>query len=340
MSVLFRMFRLKRMMRMLDIIVTHYREPWEVGKPLFDMLALQHGVDFGTFRVLLINDGEENHLPDELFSNYPYTVEQVDIPHGGVSAARNAGMDYSTAEWINFCDFDDTYSNVYALRDVMNILPAKNYDFLWTQMLTEDFTNGNDVLIMTPEKSTFVFIHGKYYRRQWLIDNGIRFDTDFIFQEDSLFNAIILAVLDYHRIGKIKTLIPPYIWCRRGESVTNSQDTADKAVWGHFRRNCKLCDFYRDHLPEWRLSEMVVRTTLDTYYMVNSTAKVTLGMRKKIAEAFRKLIDTYGHLYRRPDDDTLRQMSEISRMELMDLPIDGDFDTVTQWKDMITRKVA
>lgn len=325
---------------MLDIVVTHYKEPWEVGKPLFDMLSLQRGIDFGMIHVLLINDGEENHLPDELFSNYPYTVEQIDISHGGVSAARNAGMDHSNAEWINFCDFDDTYSNCYALRDVMNILPADNYDLLWTQMITEDFTKENDMLILTPEKSTFVFIHGKYYRRQWLIDNGIRFDTEFSFQEDSLFNAIILAVLDYHRIGKIKTLIPPYIWCRRGGSVTNSQENEDKAVWGHFRRNVKVCDFYNEHLPEWRLSEMLVRTTYDTYYMLTSKQNVSTDLRIRLINGFQKLMQKYGEHYRKPNDDTLRQIQEISRAELIDKPVDGDFDTVTQWKEMITRKVA
>ena len=42
---------------LLDIIVPHYKEPWEVGRPLFEMLALQRGVSFSDFRVILVNDG-------------------------------------------------------------------------------------------------------------------------------------------------------------------------------------------------------------------------------------------------------------------------------------------
>ena len=30
----------------LTLVVPHYKEPWETGKPLFDSIALQHGIDF------------------------------------------------------------------------------------------------------------------------------------------------------------------------------------------------------------------------------------------------------------------------------------------------------
>lgn len=324
---------------MLDIIVTHYKEPWKVGKPLFDMLGLQRGIDFSQIRVILVNDGEDNHLPNELFKDYPYRFEQIDIPHGGVSAARNAGIDHATAEWINFCDFDDTYSNCYALRDVLNVLPNDKYDMLWTQLMTEDFTNGKDNLIMTPEKSAFVFIHGKYYRRQWLVENKVRFDETLTFQEDSLFNAIIIAILDYHRIGRIRSLTPPYIWCRRGDSVTNSQETEDKATMFHFIRNRKVCDFYRENLSRERISDMVVRSVYDAYHMANSKDGVSANFHYQLIKGFKEFIGEYDEYYSRPDDDTLRQIAEISRYELADREIPDDFKTVTAWKNAVKGEI-
>ena len=321
---------------MLDIIVTHYKEPFDVGKPLFDILSLQHGIGFDRFRVLLVHDGGQA-FPDDFFSAYPYNVEQIVIPHGGVSAARNAGLDHSRAEWVNFCDFDDTYSSIYALRDVFNALDhSDGYDFLWSNLITED----NDKVIMTPEKSMFVFIHGKYYRREWLVSSGIRFDETMPFQEDSLFNACILAVLDYHRIGHLQTMFPPYVWARRAGSVTNSQPNADKATWFHFVRNQKLLDWYKEHLPVERLRDLVVRSTYDTYYMATSTANLSPEMRVKIIETFREVMDEYGEYYERPDCETLPQIEEISRAELMSAPVPGDFGTVTNWKELVTRKVV
>ena len=44
----------------LDLIVTHYKEPWSVGKKFFDMLALQRDINFDDVGVILVNDGEEN----------------------------------------------------------------------------------------------------------------------------------------------------------------------------------------------------------------------------------------------------------------------------------------
>ena len=321
---------------MLDIIVTHYKEPWEIGKPLFEILALQRGIDFSDIRVILVNDGEEHHLSDELFTGYPYTVVQIDIPHAGVSAARNAGMDYSDAEWINFCDFDDTYASVYSIKSVLNILPAPNYDLLWTKLIKEDFKIEHDDLMFAPNKTVFVFVHGKYYRRSWLVENGIRFDEDMPFQEDSLFNAYIVAILDHHRVGEIKTAIPVYAWCRRQESVTTTDGHRDPAAYYHFLRNWKLCDFYREHLTEERLSDLVVRSCHDAYYMCHGV-KVTDEMLERIKREFREFISIYKDHYRRPPKDIEEQIADISWRELEEageLPKVG-YDLVTKWKDQM-----
>ena len=318
---------------LLDIFITHYKEPFETGKKLFDILALQRGISFDDFRVIVVEDGTENPIPDECLTGYPYKIDHITIPHGGVSAARNAGIDYATAEWINFSDFDDIYSNIYALRDVISHLPAENYDMLHCNLMTEDFTDGKDMLIVTPEKSRFVFIHGKYYRRQWLLDNNVRFDETMPFQEDSLFNAIVIALMDYHRIGEIKTVFPPFVWCRRNGSVTNT-GRQDEAVLGHFIRNCKLCDFYYEHLPRKRLEDMVVRVTYDTYFMVKSTPASDL-LKAKIKEDFCKFLQKYGTYYKEPEEDILRQIAEISRNELMHKIVPCDFESVTNWKNII-----
>ena len=71
----------------LDLIVPHYKEPWSVGKPFFDMLACQRNVDFNSFRVILVHDGVDT-FPEAYFTAYPFKTVQCPIKHGGVSAAR------------------------------------------------------------------------------------------------------------------------------------------------------------------------------------------------------------------------------------------------------------
>ena len=110
---------------MLDIVITHYREPWEICRKQFIMLDMQRRVDWKDIRVTVINDGG-HRLPEECLAGLSYPIEQLDIPHGGISAARNAGIEHSTAEWLCFCDFDDMFADVYALRTFTYIPPPRH----------------------------------------------------------------------------------------------------------------------------------------------------------------------------------------------------------------------
>ena len=114
----------------LDIIMPHYKEPWDTVKKFFAMLELQRGIDFHSFRVLIVNDGKENAFPLNQFSSFPYEVLQISITHAGVSAARNAGLLASEAEWVMFCDCDDMFAHPYALLDIhiVNIVLAGHKD--------------------------------------------------------------------------------------------------------------------------------------------------------------------------------------------------------------------
>lgn len=253
---------------MLDLIVTHYKEPWETGEKFFNMLDLQRGVDFGEVKVILVNDGEENKLSDARFENRPYAVKQISIPHAGVSAARNAGIRASDAEWIMFCDFDDMFASVYALRDIMTVLPAPGFDMLWCEIYSEDKLKSGET-ILHKRLENVVFVHGKVYRRQFLIDNDLWFDTSLEFNEDSAFNAILQTVVDYRRTGKITTLAPIYIWCFNENSATTTPGNRWKALYGLYERNKRVCEAFKKRLPRDRYCAMVARTIVDAYYALN-----------------------------------------------------------------------
>ena len=45
------------MTRMRDIIVPHYREPWEDGRKFFDLMEHQRGIRHDDFRVTVVQDG-------------------------------------------------------------------------------------------------------------------------------------------------------------------------------------------------------------------------------------------------------------------------------------------
>lgn len=316
---------------MLDIIIPHYTEPWQVGEKLFSILALQRGIDFPSIRVLVVSDGEENRLPDACFSSLPYAVEQISIPHKGVSAARNAGIDHATAPWLMFCDFDDTFAHVYALRDILSVLPADGYDMLHSRMIVEDRTDGKDLLTFSPESQRFVFTHGKLYRKAFLDEQGIRFDETMRFQEDSLFNATIIARTSHTRIGEIKSVSPLYVWIRRPSSVTNS-GRDDEAMFSHFIRNLKATEESRKNRGYDCYCGMVTRTVWDAYYMLNCKPG-SVEIKQKILEIFVPWIRARRVAFGQVSAEMLSKIIDVARMELCESPIPDDRDTVTKWLD-------
>lgn len=245
---------------MLDIIVTHYNESWEVGKKFFDMLGCQRLINFADIRVILVHDGTRKFL-GQLLKYYPFKTIQYEIPHRGVSVARNYGLDMATAKWVMFCDFDDMFSNAYALHGIMEHM-ERDIDFMWTPFLEEYTKDGKTLLKEIGENITF--IHGKFYRREWLNQNGIRFPEDIHYSEDSAFGAVVNELAQKGRRGNIKTSYPAYIWCVRDDSVSMAPENAEKNLTGFLDRNFYVVEeFMRRKIPHER---MVCRMFYDAYW--------------------------------------------------------------------------
>ncbi len=60
--------------------------------------------------IILVNDGSTDDTAAVCAAyaeKYPAGISFVDAPHGGVSCARNHGLDHASGDWIYFCDADD-----------------------------------------------------------------------------------------------------------------------------------------------------------------------------------------------------------------------------------------
>ena len=298
---------------MLDIVVTHYKESWNIVSKFFYMLALQRCVNFDNIRVHIVHDGTEK-FPDEYFNGMPFKTVQSVIEHGGVSAARNYGIDHSEGEWIAFCDCDDTFVSIYSLREMLNVLHGDSYDMIWSRLLAEDYVDEKQLLYYVPEKQRFVFCHGKVYRTAFLKEKGIRFDESLVFNEDSCFNAVIIAKTPSSRIGEFQTKMPYYAWIRRVSSVTNS-GREDEATYGHFKRNMIVTSQYEE--GDERYNGMVTRSAYDAYYMVFGKRN-SMQMRRRIVDEFKPWIAERINAFGKVDDKTLDEIRSISRAELID----------------------
>ena len=252
---------------LLDIIVPHYKEPWGVVRPLFDVLKSQKEVDFSRFRVIFVQDGPAFDLfPSGYLEESPLQVMKITIPHKGVSAARNKGLDLAEATWVMFCDCDDSFTSIYSLMMLLYVLGSEDsnkFDLMWGSF----YMSGEGQLRPVKEMN-YVFIHNKFYRLSFLREHGIRFCEDLRMSEDSAFNTVVRLEIGEHRTGEINSNEPLYAWCRRPGSVTTDFSMWLENTEGHFDRNLYVLEEYRKRKMNG-CDLMAVRTMTDVYAMLH-----------------------------------------------------------------------
>ena len=249
----------------LDIIVTHYNEPYSIVKPAFDMLENQRMVDWNDFRVILVNDGEDCTIPEISQRSFPFSFVELTIPHKGVSAARNAGLDYSDAEWVMFCDCDDMFAGVYALHEIFQVLGDSNHDLLWFPYYVER-KGKNDRFIMTIGDLTM--IHGKIFRRQFLLDKNLRFCEDLYYAEDMAFIVLVSCEIGKKRTGRINPGMPLYVYTTRAGSVTTNPKNNFRNMVGVFHKQQYMVNELRKRGRDGEAKHYAVRTMTDAYMIL------------------------------------------------------------------------
>ena len=253
------------MSKLLEIVINHWDEPWEIVRPGIMMLSIQRRVDWENIGITIIHDGT-NKFPNELLSGLPFEINQVCIPHGGISAARNYAIDNIDATWIKFCDCDDTFAGVYSVSCIMDVLGnSSRHDMLMFPFVFDPYYGNQTVVDGSP-----VFIHDKIFRRSFLIQNDLRFNEDLSFSEDFAFNSIIKTVIDSSRVGKIESNFPIYVWVQRRDGVANRPEFWLKNRVGLYHAHRYVEQEYRKRGFIKDADSMVGRTVAEVYAALSS----------------------------------------------------------------------
>lgn len=185
----------------ISVIVPVYQVEKYLSKCLDSILA-QTFIDF---EVLLINDGSYD-LSGVICDKYASKDSRIRVIHkknGGVSSARNTGIDCAEGEWICFVDSDDYVDPNYLsnlLRGVDNntdIVYANydSYNYI-PREITLDTKSAIDFMI---ENSIFSMSGpvAKLYKTKLIHDYNIRFPINVHMGEDAIFNLEVMNVAIY-----------------------------------------------------------------------------------------------------------------------------------------------
>lgn len=149
--------------------------------------------NFNKFELLLIDDGSTDRsgeICDE-YAKKDFRVKVFHKENGGVSSARNVGLDNAKGEWITFVDSDDYIYNVAfdKVQSYTTDLLIFNYKIESDNKLIDAPRIAQyDISQMLEKYLCFEIFRtpwAKFFRRDIIAD--LHFDTEMSIEEDTLF---------------------------------------------------------------------------------------------------------------------------------------------------------
>lgn len=211
----------------ISVIVPVYKAEKYLHRCVDSLLAQT----FQDFEILLVDDGSPDRS-GEICDEYAMKDTRVRVYHkenGGVSSARNLGLDNARGEYVCFVDSDDyvesTFMDDFELNDLDVDIYLQGYkrmdntkilaicSFLYC-ILVE---NASEIYIKSEPKNILNSPVCKLFRRKIIQTNKLYFDLNTSYGEDHLF---VLNYLPFVKCGTISDKVSYNYVCNQNVSLT------------------------------------------------------------------------------------------------------------------------
>lgn len=196
-------------------------------------------IDYQDCEVIVVNDGSKDNsaeVVEQYVATHP-NVRMINKTNGGVSSARNLGIEEAKGKYIYFIDADD-YIVRGGLKRIVEIAEDYKADVVKFKNKSVSDTDERDTssvadISINMEQTTGEGVLKRYdisdfivwdgiYRRSVIIENSIRFMTDLCLREDDTF----MGMLYCHTDVVIATDLPLY----RYVSASNYSSTHNQPI--------------------------------------------------------------------------------------------------------------
>ena len=156
---------------------------------------------FYSFEIIFVNDGSSDNSSDIIKKYNDSRIVLVEKENGGVSSARNAGIELARGKYICFFDSDDTIEKETLKICVNSIKDNDLLVFCYRDIISENHSIPHNQQAMAVSSKSFfedVFFFAsrmqiyspcnKMYVRKIIVDNNLLFEKDLKIGEDYLFN--------------------------------------------------------------------------------------------------------------------------------------------------------
>lgn len=292
--------------RRLSIIVPLYNVEDYVERCISSIVS--QSINAMDYELIVVNDGSTDNSPSivkELQECYPF-ITLINKENGGLSSARNKGLDVASGDYIFFIDADDWISpnTLPKLLDTINSFPEDIILF----KLTEVYSNGRTKAIdfHLPENSSVILVEDYIcnytilssawqglFKRRLFTDHSIQMPEGFLAEDDDVAVKLFSVAETMYYLP-----LDVYNYYQRPQSISNSTNK---------NHNEKLI---RDRL--YLFQELV-------NYVQPFTGKRKIGLVRKLNFL---ALDIIRLLIRKSQtkpiiDSTLRQLSDLGHFPLI-----------------------
>ena len=140
---------------MLSLIVTIYNTPIPDLQRCFSSIQNE---TYSDFEVILVDDGSKDEIAaflDEMVQK-DQRFQVYHVPNGGVSHARNLGMNYAMGEYIAFCDSDDELMPNF-MQQGLEYIKTYDLDMISGGVLLKDYQRETPYACTKAENDIWIY---------------------------------------------------------------------------------------------------------------------------------------------------------------------------------------
>ena len=222
------------------------------------------GQTYTNFELILVDDGtpDKSGIICDRYAEKDSRIKVIHKENGGVSSARNAGIDAAQGEWITFIDSDDWVSDDY-LEVLLQPLEKHNCELtvgsmerrhirISTSRSEEHFidvnTQDTEKIIELIDRTEFYGPCMKLFARNLIKTNKLRFPEGILMAEDAIFvNNYLKFCRKIYLTGKV---IYYYNELNAISVTRHSRYFEELPMW-----SVKYIESYKDVLDEFGIIE-------------------------------------------------------------------------------------
>lgn len=293
------------MQDLISIIIPVYN----VNPYLHDCLKSVMNQTYKNLEILLIDDGSTDgsaEICDE-YAKKDLRIKVIHKANGGVSSARNVGIDNTSGKYILFVDADDTvsisyvenliyplYENVDISIDIPTfVFPNKKIHYnIREEKYGINIFKDYHLLLQSEYSLALQSPCAKVYKTEILRKHKLRFQIGIKYGEDTIFNLIYYS---YIKTYKLISEYSYFYFQRKGVGAVNTFNVCriNEEIKG-LRAKKKILMEYRYFHYKAIYNQMIInamRATLNSLYSSNTSLIYKIKYGKKIIIDFGKEVD-------------------------------------------------